>query len=172
MRRGWDGEAAGGILGPGAGALKTPGSGRQGERVWLQFVKWPPEVDSGLAQRSPEPVSGSCTWLSLKPVSLWPRACTVLCTLSYPPRLPLPTTQPMFLPHPMSHHPPLSSFCLSCPSPRASPPPMPPSTAGASVLISSPPLHPSPRRRPQPLCSLIKPSLLVVSSNLLPCGGN
>lgn len=63
------------------------------------------------------------------------------------------------------------------PQPRASPPPMPRCAAGSPILTSSPPSTPlrvaGPNKlHPAPLCSLVRPSLLLVSSNWLPCGGN
>lgn len=41
----------------------------RGAENWLQFAKWPPEVNTGLAQWSPGPGSRFQNQLSLKSVS-------------------------------------------------------------------------------------------------------
>lgn len=112
----------------------------RGKQAWLQFVKWPREVDSGLAQQFQGQAPGPRTQLSLKPVSQRPRACTSFCALPIASKPPSPHhSGPRVLPHPMAPNSPLASLHLS---PRASPPPVP-HAAESPVLPSSSQLHPS-----------------------------
>lgn len=138
------------------------------EKFWLKFVKWPPEVDSGLAQWS----SGSGSQnLTLSQASL-PEAQHLqkFLHLPYPPRIPLPTTQAQgscYILQLMTHTPVAASvpgsglhpcpLCCRNTSPVLSfvPSFVPFKVGGPNVLY------------PVPLYSLVKPSLLVVSSNLL-----
>lgn len=88
----------------------------RGEQVWLQFTKWPPEVDPSLAQWSPGPALGPRIWLSPKLVSPWPRACTVLAPCAL---LEGSLSSPCGLPTA------LSGFCLGHLSPLPIPTPTP-----------------------------------------------
>lgn len=100
LKKRWEGEAGGGILGKRCRCFEDSWelmAGR-GEQVWLQFTKWPPEVDSSLAQWSPGPGSGSQN-LALPQAGL-----SMAQGLHCPLHPVLSSKAPS--PYPVAHHPP------------------------------------------------------------------
>lgn len=128
-----------GSWGRGAGALKIPGSGGQGgeSRSGCSLLSGHQRSTQAWLNGPQGQALGPRIWLSPKLVSPWPRACTVLCTLSSPRRLPLLTpwlaTRPVRLlprpPQPSTHtHPPLQY--RRSPNPDLWPPALPLSGKG------------------------------------------